>query len=190
MTYLMNGFVFQVESLFVPRHMMDFLDLRFDELILKNKDKLVDRCQLVENFTCNVDMVRKKTVADIDKLRKNVLASNPSTKLAKGVIKMHEEYARKGFYHRDYLHQIRMAASILYFLKNDVYPLELENVDKEAFVRCCEIKTNPDKFSRAELDEFLDIYLKQIDIFNMEDDEKKWSFNTPYVQKVISSFYS
>lgn len=188
-TYLMNGFVFQVEAMFVPKNWMDYLDPKFEELVLKNRHKLIDRCSLIENFGSNIETVRRKTAPDIAKLKEMVLATKPSRKIVQGVSKMYDEYARKGYYHKDYLHHIRIAASILGFLKNDFYPLELGKTDPKSFEICSDIKLNPDKYARKDLDEILDSYIKDIQTFNLENDEDKWCFDGPYAQSVINSFY-
>lgn len=189
LSYLMNGFVFQVESLFVPRNWMDWLDPKFEELVLNKKHLLIDRTRFIENFGDNVDITRRKTVADIEKLKNEVLARKPGPKIANGVTKMLDEYKAKGYYHKDYLHQIRIAACILHFMKTDVYPLTtLKEADPSAFEFCSALKTEPGRFSRAELDAFLDEYLHNIDKCSLENDEEKFRFDTGHALNIIKEF--
>lgn len=190
-TYLMNGFVFQVESLFVHQSWMDYLDPKFKELILDKRNLLIDRCALLENIGSNIEIVRKKKPEDILKLKQTVLASNPSRKIAAGVTRMSDEYQAKGYYHKDYLHHIRIAASVLHFMKHDIYPLsDLKICNPEAFALCSEIKLNPDRFSRQELDDALDHYLKDLERIDLEGDEEKFRFDGSYAQKAIGLLYS
>lgn len=190
LTYLMNGFVFQVESLFVPQNWMDYLDPNFGELVLKNRHLLIDRCQLLENFGSNVDLIRKKTKADIAKLKAGVLSSTRNEKLIRGVSKIYDEYEAKGYYHKDYIHHIRMAACILSFLEYDTYPIaNLKEADPVAFQMCSDIKNEPNRFTREELDKFLNIYLTAFDKFNLDNDEEKFRFDATYAQKVVGHFY-
>ncbi len=190
-TYLMNGLVFQIESLFVHKSWMDYLDPRFKELVLDKKHLFIDRCALLENVGSNIEMVRKKTPADIAKLKAQVLASNPSRKIVAGISRMNDEYQRKGYYHRDYLHNIRIAASVLYFMKHDIYPLDnLSKCDPTTFDLCCAIKENPDSYCRGALDEALDFYLRQLEKINLDGDEEKFRFDGGYAQNVIATLYS
>jgi hypothetical protein len=188
-TYLMNGFLFQVESLFVPKNWMDYLDPKFESLVLNQKHLLIDRTQLIENVGSNIESVRRKTVSDIELLANRVLTGNPPQKIARGVTRMRDEYRAKGYYHKDYLHNIRIAASLLYFLKNDVYPLAtLRTSDPAAYKICCEIKAHPDRYTRADLDGVLNTYLHDIDKVNIENDEEKFRFDAGHALGVLKEF--
>lgn len=190
-TYLLNGFLFQVESLFVPRNWMDWLDPKFESLVLNQRHRFIDRTVLIENVGSNIDTVRRKTVKDIEKLRVDTLARNPPKKIAKGIERMTEEYRQKGYYHKDYLHNIRIAACLLHFLRTDEYPLtKLEEVDPVAYDVCSLLKKEPAHFSRQELDQILDTYLFDIDKVDLENDDKKFRFDTSYALSTVKELYS
>ncbi len=189
-SYLMNGFAFQVESLFVHQSWMDYLDPRFEDLVLNKKNLFIDRGQLIENVTCNIQNFRKKTVADIAKLKDNIERSPTSKKIVEGVGNMYEEYRLKGFYHKDYVHGIRLAASLAYFLKHDIYPYQLQIFDKDAYQACAFLKAYPsNNMTREQADTILDRYLSKIEEVDLSDDEDKFRFDSTHALQTLKKFY-
>ncbi len=190
LTYLMNGFAFQVESLWVHKSFMDYLDPQFEDLILNQRNLLIDRCQLIENITCNIEQFRKKKVEDIQKLRNETYRRTKNPKLLAGVDNMLEQYKLYGFYNKDYIHGIRLAASLAYFLKHDVYPYKLEDFNKSAFGIISFLKKYPmNNQSKADLDKILDGYLQQIVTADLTEDEDKFRFDSSHAMKALKSFY-
>lgn len=189
-TFLMNGFLFQVESLFVPDDRTHAVDPDFRRLVLDKKNLLIDRSRLLENVEGNIKFVRSRTTKDIEGVKDRALKATTSEKVRQGVLRMHAEYVAKGYYHRDYLHHIRIAASVANFLRTDNYVLNLANCDPEAHKMCCDIKENPNKFTRKELDEFLDPYLDFLNMTNLDGDEDKFRFDASYAQKTLAEFYA
>lgn len=189
-TYLMNGFILKLEALYVPSKYVHTLNDQFKELVLDKKHLFINRVQILENLTSNIYDVKRRTIKDIENLRVKVLQRNTDKKALDGVDNMLAEHRVKNYYHKDYINSIRLAANFLYFLKNGVYPVELENYDKTAFDFCKDIKLNPNKFSREALDQFLDSYLENIDAFNFDGDDEKFRFDACYAQKVIDNLYA
>ncbi len=190
LTYLMNGFVFQVESLFVHQSWMDYRDPMFEDLVLNKRHLLIDRSRMVDNLCENIYSVREKKFKDIEALRDRNLKGRPPLKIVNGLNKMYDEYKIKGYYHKDYIHNIRLAASVLYFLKNDIYPVRLGEFDPEAFATISEIKERPHDFERKDLDAKLDRYLHAIETHSLDDDEDKFRFDSIHALKILKEFYA
>ncbi len=189
-TYLLNGFAFQIESLWVHKSYMDYLDPVFEDMVLNHRHLFIDRGQMIENVTCNIELFRKKTVEDIEKLKVNVYKQTDSTKTRMGVDRMLEEYKTYGFYHKDYLHGIRLAASLAYFLKHDVYPYSLGDFDKPMFEYLSFLKNHyANNHSRQDLDKVLDGFLKQIETADLDGDEDKFRFDSGHAMKTLKLFY-
>jgi len=158
--------------------------------VLDQKHLFIDRTRLLENIESNIQSTRNRTMADMERVKANVLARTRTEKIVAGVGKMYDEYLRKGYYHRDYMHSIRIAACVLHFMQTDHYSLKTEEFDPIAFDMCCSIKQNPDKFTKKELDDFLDSYLGRIDRFDLEGDEEKFRFDAMHVQKSLVALYA
>jgi hypothetical protein len=188
-TYLMNGFAFQVESLWVHKSFMDYLDPVFEEEVLNKRRLFIDRGQLIENVTCNIESFRKKTVEDIQKLRTDVYNHTANPKLRAGVDRMLQEYKDKGYYHKDYLHGIRLLASLVHFLKTDIYPIKIGEVDKPTGLILDTLKTHPAAAKRSELDCVIDKTLEALATYGLNDDEDKFRFDSVHALSTLKKFY-
>lgn len=187
-TYLMNGHIFYVESLFVPKNAVHIKNDKFERLVLDNVPKLIDRNQVLDNIFENAEHIQARNLEWVELLRSKILPTNPEKKIIAGIERMHQEFIRKGFFHRDYLHAIRVASSSISLMKDGVYGTQLADFDPEAFEFCSRLKQRPEDFEKKDVDQFLESRLDILKKFDFILDDQ-FEFNTSYVQSVIKEFY-
>lgn len=189
-TYLMNGFAFQVESLWAHKSFMDYLDPVFEAEVLQKRNLFIDRNQLIENVSCNIEIFRKKKVEDIAKLRIEVFSRTQDQKVRDGVDRMLQCYKEYGFYYKDYLHGIRLVSALLTFLKTDVYPIKVTDGDSVVAGVLSNLKQFPGTFSKGFLDQIIDDKLAKIREIDMDDDEDKFRFDASHALNTLNKFYA
>lgn len=188
LTYLMNGHVFNVETLFIPKENIKHVDDKFDQLILRQYKRLIDRNRVQDNIFENAHALKERTLEDIEKIRHELITSAAEKKIRTNINKIHDEYLVKGFYHRDYLHAIRVASSATMLMKEGFYATQFGDFDPDAFKFCAELKKGA-PFTKKEVDDFLDSRLKILAEFDFIHDSD-FQFDMAYAQEVIQEFYS
>jgi hypothetical protein len=165
-----------LECLFAPLDAFTHLDHDFEVRVLDFKYRFLNTDQLFKSLDGYLFNEMRLALGE----RTGLLGSKRKNAL--------EKY---GFSPKNFSHLFRLATCGINFFKNGVYPVRIKDFDEEMHDLCMDVKTNPAKFDKKELETLaLSLKLQMRTCYEAMDERKKYFPDTAYAGEVLHHFYA
>lgn len=165
-----------LECLFAPEDAFTDLNLDFQRWVLEQKERFLNTDQLFKSLDGYLFNEMRLALGE----RTGLLGSKRKNAL--------EKY---GFSPKNFSHLFRLATCGIQFFKNGVYPVRLIDFDEEMHDLCMNVKTDPGRFHKEDLEALaLDMKRQMRVCYEAMNPAKKYFPDTAYAGRVLHHFYS
>lgn len=137
-----------LECLFAPLSAFDLLDEDFQEMILKNRLKLINSEQLYKSLRGYLQNELRLAVGE---------------RTGKTGSKRKESLALHGFSPKNFSHLFRLTTSGTIFFETGEFPVSIKDHRPSAHALCLDVKTNPGNYNVDSLRNEVDLYTSEFE---------------------------